>query len=485
MKRLETDVAIIGGGTAGLPAAVAAAERGARVIVLEKASTTGGTGNQGMGPFAVESRLQKGKKGALTRDEAFKIFMDYTHWRVDARLVRAYIDKSGDTISWLEKMGVEFYEVEEQFPGANCTHHNVKLPAGGTGAQASAVMMKVMTDRAKELGAQILLQTQARKILKEGGRITGVMAEDKSGEEIQAKTKAVIISTGGFGDSPELIKKYTGWEWGKNIFSMRVPGMSGEGLHMAWEAGAAQSEMTMQIIFSLVPPFAGRGGARPELAAFRQPNLIVNLFGERIMNEEVIGNTTFTGNAVARQKNSCGFIIFDEDTKRDYEKNGMHFADSATAESIDANIQQAFAEGCDSIYIAGSLEELAGKTGINLNGLQKTVDEYNQACDEGRDVIFNKNPKYLRPVRQPRFYAAKLIVSAYGSLGGIRVNSKLEVFSKAYEVIPGLYAAGTDANTICGDSYVYVLPGTTMGFALNSGRMAGENAADYIKTIGQ
>ena len=117
MKTIDTDIAIIGGGTSGLAAAVAAAEHGARVTVIEKAAVTGGTGNMAMGPFAVESRLQDERKLSLTRDEAFKIFMEYTHWRVDARLVRDYINKTASTIDWLEKMGVEFYGAEAQFPG--------------------------------------------------------------------------------------------------------------------------------------------------------------------------------------------------------------------------------------------------------------------------------------------------------------------------------------------------------------------------------
>ena len=107
MKQMETDFAVIGGGTAGLTAAVAAAEKGAKVLVLEKMATTGGTGSMGMGPFAVESHLQKKAGINLTRDQIFKTFMEYTHWRVDARLVRDYIDKSGDTIRWLDDMGVE------------------------------------------------------------------------------------------------------------------------------------------------------------------------------------------------------------------------------------------------------------------------------------------------------------------------------------------------------------------------------------------
>jgi fumarate reductase flavoprotein subunit len=58
------------------------------------------------------------------------------------------------------------------------------------------------------------------------------------------------------------------------------------------------------------------------------------------------------------------------------------------------------------------------------------------------------------------------------------------VLDKNWDKIPGLYAAGTDACTIFGDSYVFLLPGNTMGFALNTGRMAGENAAEYIKSLG-
>ena len=85
-------------------------------------------------------------------------------------------------------------------------------------------------------------------------------------------------------------------------------------------------------------------------------------------------------------------------------------------------------------------------------------------------------------MKQPRFYAGKLVCSAYGSLGGIKINYKTEVLTKDFEVMPGLYAAGTDACAIYGDSYVFILPGNTMGFALNSGRMAGENVASYVKS---
>ncbi len=91
------------------------------------------------------------------------------------------------------------------------------------------------------------------------------------------------------------------------------------------------------------------------------------------------------------------------------------------------------------------------------------------------------NPKYLKPINGPKYYALKFAPSAYGSIGGIRINYKTEVVDKDNQVISGLYAAGTDANSICNPDYVFILPGNSLGFAVNSGRMAGENAVQFIK----
>jgi fumarate reductase flavoprotein subunit len=416
-----------------------------------------------------------------TRDEAFKIFMDYTHWRVDAQLVRAYIEKAATTIEWLEKLGVEFVEPSTYFPGGYYTWHLVKPATGQPGPMASATMMKTLTNRAKELGVTILLQTPVKKVLKQGDRVTGVIAEDKSGEPVQAKAKAVVIGTGGFGDNPDMIKKYTGFEWGKDLFSFRIPGMVGDGIRMAWEVGAAPTEMTMEMIYGMP------GEWDPRLhETFRQPHLMVNLLGGRFLNEEIMPNTTFTGNAISRQKNRTAFLIFDENIKKHMETAGYDFVSVVfpfmKVESLDSLIKTAFDNGYKDVFVADSLEELASKTGKDPDGLEKTVDEYNGFCAKGHDDIFNKSYKLLRPIKTPRFYAARFLPSAYGSLGGIKINHRTEVLDKDWRKIPGLYAAGTDACTIYGDSYVFILPGNTMGFAINTGRIAGENALEYIKS---
>lgn len=484
MNSLEADIIVVAGGAAGLAAAVAAAQGSARVIVFEKGATTGGTGNMGMGPLGIESRHTRLKQFKPTKDEAFEVFMNYTHWRVDAQLVRAYLNKSGDTIHWLEDLGVEFVEPASYFPSAYPTWHLIKPATGRPGPMASATMMKILTDKAKEMGVKILLQTPVQKVLKQENRVVGVIAEDKNGEPVEAKAKAVIIATGGFGDNPQMIKKHTGYDFGRDLYSFRIPGLEGDGIRMAWEAGAARTDMSMEIVYGM-PEVMSIG---PELhEACRQPHLMVNLLGERFINEAILPNTTFTGNAIAIQKDRCAFMIFDETIKKQMEKDFdflsvvfpfTHIAD------FSQNIRNALSQGYQHLFVTDSIDELAGKTGIDPEGLKKTVRDYNESCEKGYDELFNKDHRYLRPIKTPKFYAARFFPSAYGSLGGIKINHKAEVLTKDWKIIPGLYAAGTDACSIYGDSYVFVLPGNTMGFALNTGRIASENALEYVKSLG-
>ena len=483
MSNLQADVIIVSAGAAGLSAAVAAAEKGAKVIAFEKGSTTGGTGNMGMGPFGVESRIQKFNLKGPTRDEAFKMFMDYTHWRVDAQLVRAYIDKAATTIGWLEDMGVTFVDAAAYFRGGQPTWHIVKPETGQPGPMAAATMYKIMTARAKELGAEILLQTPVKKIVKKGDKITGVVAENQAGETIQAEAKAVVVATGGFGNNPSMIKKHTIYEYGKDIFNFRVPGIDGDGLRMAWAVGAASTEMNMEMVWG---PSAG-DELGPDLGCtFRQPHLMVNLSGERFLNEEVMDNTTFCGNAISVQKERTAFVIYDGSLKKHMETVGFDSTSlvhrvTKVSSDIDDLVKGAVDAGFKDIFVAETLDEMAEKTGIDAKGLKATVDEYNGFCEEGFDYKFNKSHHLLRPIKEPKYYACKVFPGAYGSLGGIKINHRTEVLDKKWDVISGLYAAGTDACSIYGDSYPFILPGNTMGFAINSGRIAGENAAAYSK----
>ena len=120
---------------------------GARVIVFEKQPSIGGTSNFFEGIFAVGSAMQKEKYIAYSPDQAFRNFMEYNHWRVDARLVRSLINRSADTIDWLKARGVEFLEVTINMPDAPRTYHVVK----GRGQ----AVVKALALKAKEKGVAI------------------------------------------------------------------------------------------------------------------------------------------------------------------------------------------------------------------------------------------------------------------------------------------------------------------------------------------
>ena len=125
-KTIDTDMAIIGCGGSGLTAGLTAAYGGAKVTILEKMPFAGGTSNFPEGIFAVESEMQRAINIGITKDEVFKIMMDYSHWRANAQLVRAIIDKSPDTIAWLQNMGVELIRPAAIFPKGPETWHLFK-----------------------------------------------------------------------------------------------------------------------------------------------------------------------------------------------------------------------------------------------------------------------------------------------------------------------------------------------------------------------
>ena len=195
-------------------------------------------------------------------------------------------------------------------------------------------------------------------------------------------------------------------------------------------------------------------------------------------------NVTFTGNAIALQKEKTAFLIFDEHIlalmEQDFDTRNRVFP-ATSFQNSQAIIEAYLAAGNGNFYVADSLEDLAAQTGIEPKALQETVDQYNLYCDQGYDEQFNKKRTYLRPLRGKKWYAGRHFPSAYGSAGGIKINEHAQVIGQDWNPIPGLYAAGTDACSIYGDSYPFIFPGTSMGFALNTGRIAAEHIANKLK----
>lgn len=479
MKKYETEVVVVAGGPSGLSAAVQAAELGLKVIVCEKAAAVGGAANMGMGPLGIGTKYQRQAMNEISVEKAFNMFMEYTHYNVDARLVKRYFAQSAETIEWLEEKGVEFEGAFRYFPKAEPTWHIVKTDKG-IGPRAASFMNKALYARALELGVQFLLETPGKKILKTDGKVSGVLATDKNGEEVEISCKAAIIATGGAGCNKEFLKEISGLDHGKNLFSFAIPGIMGDGLRMAWEAGADRTQTRIEMI-SEVENGGAVTGSVPNI--FTQPNLLVARHGKRVMNEEHMQNTTYLGNVVVHSKDKICFSIVDSSIVHHYIRNGVDVT-SLVRPNPDVSdfydgLKQAEEQGLEGFYVADTIEELAVKAGINPENLKKTVEDYNAYCDSS-DEEFYKDQRYMRPLIKAPFYAASLRPSGYGTVGGIRINENCECCDAEFEPVPGLYAVGADACNLYDDSYMFLLPGNSMGFAVNSGRIAGKSAAEYI-----
>jgi fumarate reductase flavoprotein subunit len=475
----KTDVVVIGSGVSGLAAAVTAAEGGAKVILFEKQRSLGGTSNFFDGIFAVESDLQRQRYIDYSRDEAFKNIMEYSHWRANARLVRAFVNESGETIAWLQKQGVEFIDVGINMPHAPRTYHPVK----GTGE----AVVKALVTSAKEKGVDIRPATPVKKILREGNRITGVVAETEDGKDIQVATKAVVVASGGYANNKEWIKKYTGFDLGINVIPVGNVDKMGDGIRMAWEVGADEEGMGVLELLRAGP--AGPGFELKnsiEMAAV-QPILWVNRQGERFCDEGIAFYDTSTGNANARYKEGYTYSIFDESIKQHLLDKGIdrqvgwENPPGTPPVNINKMINDALERGTTEVFVADSVEELAKKIGIEPAVLRATINEYNSFCEKGHDDLFAKDPKYLRPLKGPKYCAVKVRTVFLGTLGGIKINHEAEVVDKKDKVIPGLYAVGFDAGGAYGDSYsIKDSSGMSAGFATNSGRIAGKNVLKYL-----
>ena len=493
-ENLKADLVIVGGGGAGLAAAVTAAENGCKsIIVVEKAGSPAGSTAMAHDIFGAESPVQKRMGVDARGDDLFKIAMEWAHWsRINPRLVRAFIDKSGDTIGWLEEKGLEFV-LAQFFPGQVpwVRHYMVK----GQGAQ----LMKVLRKNCEDLGVKVLTHTRGKKILRgEKGNMTGVVAGTKDGE-ITVMAKSVIITTGGYGNNKEMLKKYCPYYQDTMTYD-GVPSNTGDGVAMATEAGAATAGLGTLVLHG---PFLARKvdkgmkvdatghdgtpiAVRLSELAWEPYAIWVNKNGRRFIDEAY--NLAFFafGNALALQPDGLSYTLFDSGIRQIMEEQGLvmqlapHWLPFEAFTPLPGLERELRKQAGDVLKISDSWDEIANWIGAKPTVLKATIDEYNAACEHGHDTLFAKDRKYLLPLRSAPYYAVKTHGSICDAIGGVKINENMEVLDTEDNPIPGLYAAGITAGGWESENYNYRLTGHLVGFALNSGRIAGENAVTYL-----
>jgi fumarate reductase flavoprotein subunit len=468
----QTDVVVVGGGGAGLAAAVAASERGAKVLVLERRRALGGNSARAGGIFAAESPVQRRLRIDTRRDVCFKMQMEYSRYSINPRIFRAFVDKSGDTVKWLEDQGLKNLQVPPYYPG--------QIPqTWHTPRHGGADIIRVLVRSCRNLNVRWFTQTRGKKLLmSEKGNIAGVVAIQKR-KPITIAAPSAIIATGGYAGNRELLKKYYPVNV-DDLYRVGYPHM-GDGIRMATEIGGDTEGLGT---LHLTGPACGDNRTLTGIAA--EPNTVwVNKKGERFI-DEVAGLKTFISiNAVMRQPDKLTFTLFDNGIKQFLAEKGLTKGVGSIyrmQKIKSANWQKELEVQAEKgvVKISDSWTEIARWIGADPKVLKATIDEYNASCDRGYDPIFAKDRVYLKPLRTPPYYAIKAAPVIITTLGGVKINERMEAIDIQGNPIPGLYATGNETGGWQPETYNIELAGGTFGFAVNSGRIAGEGAAKYV-----
>lgn len=480
----SADVVVIGGGPSGLAAGVSAAEHGAHVIVLEKNAAPGGSAIMAGGLFAAESEVQKRAGISVSREISNLVANQHSHHRADPILLREFIDGSADVIAWLEGQGLTFIPFKDESEGFG------GFPAGGFHLPKGAGigLTKHLAAQCEQFGGEIWRKSAATAILLENNCLAGVRVS-KDGEDATIHTDKVIIATGGFGGNIEKCQeRCPDYKQNMTCYGMHN---SGDGIRLAEETGAELEDQSAMLLVGPTQPKSVclriETNTEPLNMQFStlltEPNTLwVNTRGKRFCNEFIGCNHFESANAVLVQPGNEMYALFDSAIVDDWSTNGFLLGfgaplqvDGKKMPGLEKAIMAHESNGL--VKRADTLEELADWIGVDAQVLKSTVEQYNDCCDNEKDHYLGKDEKFLNALRKPPYYAAKGRTDFLNTIGGIRINERLEAQDIKGRSIPGLYAVGADASGWCANFYNGYIPGNAIGFCVYSGRAAGKNAA--------
>ncbi len=490
----STDVVVIGMGCSGLLAMCGAADKGAKVIGLDPASSVAATNAcQTAGAWAVGSKVELACEKHIDKAWAFKFLNESTHFQSNAKTLSAMINEGGRAIDVLVDAGMSMF-----FPFQDQEHFDEM----GVLNQGGHVWLVSGLERGKEFEEKLLAprtnidarwKTKAVKLIQdENGAVVAVLAQKNDSDEVtKINCKAAVVCTGGFIQNEEMVAKYYAGAY------MIGPGNqynNGAGITLAQAAGAQIGKN-----FSTSTNEGGSGNMKArgmkfsmgtENALFNLPlfgTLFLDSEGNRFIDEsKMCEKTMYCGEPLLRDK--YYYVIIDQAYVNKLASTPVtDFMGAQAIANMAPQVQMAFAdkvldhieadlaEGMEDGYVwkADSLEELQEATG--LANLAASTAAYNEFVASGMDTEMYKDAEYMKDaVTEGPFYAVQLQLSAWLTLGGIKTNGKFQAVDADNKPIKGLYMAGADADLW---GVPYFQGGSAQGFCFASGLLAGENAA--------
>ncbi|HWK21106.1 MAG TPA: FAD-dependent oxidoreductase [Microbacteriaceae bacterium] len=466
------DVAIIGAGVAGVSAALEAAERGARVAVIDAAPRIGGTAALAGGATCIAGTpLQEASGIADSVDLALE---DWVRWggdTVDVEWAERYLLASRPLIfDRLAEAGLRWMSVLWQEGNRVPRWH---LAEGGGGE-----MMRLLEARARTF-PRISWMTghRATELVREAGAITGVRLQ--SGDrEVEVSASAVIVANGGFNNSAELVAEHGRQTVGaERVLLGGGSGARGEGLRMLRAVGAQFTHLDALWIYPYGSPDyrhpeSGRGFPVRGIDG----DVWVNDHGSRFHDESLRGGAT-GAKALIEQPNGRCWSVIDARLASQLVIQDPYF--SQGPEPIRERVAE-FLRDSPFVESAPTIDELARRIDVDAANLRAAVGDLNRALAHGldRDPEFGKPLAGLRPVEEAPFTAVRFYPMARKNHGGVRTDLACRVLDEDDRPIASLFAAGEVAGMAGGHINGGAgLEGTALGPSMFSGIVAGRSAA--------
>ena len=462
----------MGGGTAGLPAAIFAAQRGARVLIVEAAGQVGGSLFLSSGQMsAAGTKLQKSKGITDTAQSHFDDVMRISKNTANPDIVRLAVFNAADTFDWLTDNG---FVVGKEHPVTGTTHEPYSAARYAWGPQGGMSILELLEKQLKPFidsgKVSVMTSTEVIDLLKDAkGAITGVVTKDDAGVTAEHKANNVLLTSGGYASNSEMFAQLEG---AKDYSDVSYPYSQGAGIKLGVAAGGYVRGGEHHL-----PLFGGvmrdTGTPSPMIVTVRPwpPDnppwgIYVNVNGKRFMKEDIASHDAHEHALLAQPEERC-WVVFDAEI---LDKAPPFVGRWTKQEIMDA------VGNYDAFFRADTIEGLAKAAGVDPAGLKTAVASYNKGQKSGKDE-FGRGHMPV-PIAKGPFYAVRLQSWLLSSFAGLAVDKDLRVVRQDGSVIPNLYAAGEllGAGQTMGRSYC---GGMLVTPALTFGRLLGQKMLNF------
>ena len=493
VAQYDTEVLVVGSGTAGWPAYAAALENGAKAIMIERGAKFGSPKGD-LGSIGSKKQLEaiaKDEKYFIDKHECVKDIVKNSASSVDTRLWYIWANDSAEAVDWytdiLEKNDYTMWlEAGVGTPGGR----DKAWPTGHSPASNSketlgvADVLKNYTD---SLGGTAMTETTLIKLVKSGERVTGAICQNAEGKYILINaSKGVIIATGGYSGNREMLEARQPLTL--KLASRQGSADNGSGIKAALWAGAMMQYDSLSMFFNrtAIMPDAVSGYDTPGKNFWfgEQPFMKVNLNGERFCNES--GLYEYLTHSVQFQKDYTYCDIWDSTFAEDVDRFEMLgcsrlelFDNGAPSnwtlerawQAVEGLIEEGF------VIKADTIEELAEKLGLPVENLVASVARYNELEAKGHDDDFGKVAYRLSRIDTPPYYGVRCSAWHLCTLDGVLINQNMQAITPSHDPIEGLYVVGDASGGTFSGVYPNLCTGLAAGRSLTFGRRAGRIAA--------